>query len=278
MHNSNRCRVRDYIAMPDIIVLDKEDFPSGTISVSLRCPTYQNLKTARQHYPAPQSQNDRQPSYTMEDLLVASMLEEVNGKKPMTKGDTVERLYDFEIADKQFLIAFFLERFYISNEKAKDSRAKADKFKLDYKPSYTVYKKDFPSEGKVVSFRRPNVGVQMDIDRRWQGSSVNGCTMEEMLMASCIETVDGEVIEKPKDIVSFMDEWQIMDVQYLNLLFVNLFSMDDNTEGEKARKLAKDKTPAEKASEAAKKKKSVASQEKEVAKNSETTTTQDKST
>lgn len=265
--------------MSELIELEKEDFPSGTVSVSLRCPTYKNLKTARQHYPAPQNQNDRQPSYTMEDLLVASMLEEVNGKKPVTKGDTIERLYNFDIADKQFLIAFFLERFYISNEDARNSRAKADEFKMDYKSSYTVYQKDFPSEGKVVTFRRPNVGVQMDIDRRWQGSSVNGCTMEEMLMASCIETVEGETVEKPKDIVSFLDDWQIMDVQYLNLLFVNLFSMDDNTEGEKARKLAKeDKSPAQKASEAAKKKKSVASPEKEVAKSSETTTSPDKST
>lgn len=265
--------------MSEIIELNKEDFPSEQISITMRCPTYKNLRTARQHYPTPQNQNAPQPPYTTEDLLVASMLETINGKKPSTKGDTIERLYSLDIADKQFLLAFFLERFYISNEEAKKSRSKADQFKLDYKSSYKVHKEDFPSEGKNVSFRRPNVGVQLDVDKRWQGTSVNGCSMEEMLMANCIETVEGEEIEKPKDIVSFLDDWEIMDVQYLNLLFVNLFSMDDNTEGEKARKLAKDsKSPAQKASEAAKKKKAVSSQGKEEAKNSETTTSQDKNT
>lgn len=260
--------------MSELIKLDKEDFPTGQVSVTLRCPNYKNLRTARQHYPSPQGQNEKQPSYTLEDMLVASMLEDINGEQPwkLKKKDTVERLYDLDIPDKQFLIAFFLERFYISNEVAKTARSKADEFKLDYKPSYQVNKADFPSDGKMVTFRRPNVGVQMEVDRRWQGTSVNGCTMEEMLLAHCIETVEGEKIEKAKDIVSLLDDWQIADVQFLNLLFVNLFSMDDNTEGEKARKLAKeDKSPQKKASEVAKKKQAT-SREKEEVKNSEPTT------
>jgi hypothetical protein len=248
--------------MSDTIKLEKSEMPTGQVSVSLKSPLYRDHRNARMHYPMPQSQNERQPSYALEELLLASMLEGINGKQPwkQSRADTIDRLNNLDIEDRQFLVTFFIEAFYISNEEIKKARRKADEIKMDYKQSYTIPAEETPGQEHSVTFRRPNSGVQMTVDKRWQGQSVNGCTLEEMLFAHCLETVDGEPVEQPKDVVSLLDDWTIADVQFLSLVFVNSFSMDDSTEGEKARKLAKQKANQKKGK---KNKESKSSQENE---------------
>lgn len=231
--------------MSDLIKLDKADFPTGQVSLAFNRPYYKDLRTSRRHYPTPQNQNDQGPPYSPDELLIAQKLDNINGnrpwEKPTSKMDTVDRIASLDIADRQFLTAFFVEALYASQEELKEARNKGDEIKLNYKQSYTIPANDMPTGEHSVSFRRPNSGVQMEVDRRWQGQSVNGCTMEEMLLAYCLETVDGEdVSEKPKDVVSILDNWEISDVQFLSMLFVQAFSMDES-EGENARQLAKKK-------------------------------------
>ena len=245
----------------DLISLSKEDMPSGKVSVGLKYPYFHDQRTAKRNYPRPQG-NEKGPSYIVEELLLANLLDNINGKRPwMTKRnkEVIERLDELEISDKQFLVAFLLEAFYLSNQQMKEVREKADEIKLNYKQVYTVEAEDTPSGQHTVSFRRPNTGVLREAERRWQGEGTNGCALEEMLFAYCVDTIDGEQVDRPKDIISIFDDWEIADVSYLSNMFVMAFSMDDNTEGEKARDLAKKKM--EKAKTKVHKKKQ--SQEKE---------------
>lgn len=226
----------------DLITLEKSDFPTGQISLSFYRPYYKDVRVANRHYPLPQDQSDQGPPYSMDDLIIAHKVVSINGNKvDNQKGDTIDRISSLDISDQQFLNTFFVDLCYASQEELRQARNKADEIKLDYRQSYTIPAEEIPSGEFSVTFRRPNAGVRMEVDRRWQSRAVNGCSMEEMLLAYCLEQINGEdKSQKPKDVVSLLEDWEIADVQFLASLFVGAFTMD-TSEAESARDLAKKK-------------------------------------
>jgi hypothetical protein len=64
--------------------------------------------------------------------------------------------------------------------------------------------------------------------------------LEEMLMSICITHIDGVEIDRTakKDPVAILDPLPIMDVQVANLIFINMFTIDD-AQTESAKTLGK---------------------------------------
>lgn len=225
----------------NIITIAKEELPNKAFSPMIKVPTFGTWRDARKRYPYPANNSNQNPGYTPEELLFATCFVGINDRKfDNNSRDCIERLSNLSIEDKQYLMVAFLEAFFVGPEEAKDAKQYAQQQVLG-KPalSYTIPKEMFPSQGQSVTFSRPNSGVQMSADRAHQGPDINGCSLEEMLLSMCITHVDGTPVERTgNDPVVILDSWSIADVQYANLVFVNMFTID-NTQQELAKSLGK---------------------------------------
>jgi hypothetical protein len=225
----------------NLIVIAKEEIPSGTFSPMIKPPVFGDLREARKRFPYPASNTAPNVGYTVEELLFALSFVGVNGQQfPVDGRDVIERIQHMTIEDKQYIMVAFIEAFYLGPTGAKKARTLAQNLSLGSgsRVSYVIGKEHFPSGKHTVTFARPNVALQMKADRAHQGPEVNGCSLEDMLMAMSITHVDGSEVLDNKDAISMLDSWDIEDVQFASLLFVNMFTIDD-TQNETAKDLGK---------------------------------------
>jgi hypothetical protein len=220
--------------------IQKEEIPSGEFSITLQEPNFGTWREARKRYPYPTNNSNQNPGYTTDELLFAMCFVGVNGRSfPEASRDVIDRIERFTIEDKQFLMQAFMEAFFISPAEAKTARALAQELVLaDNKLSYTFTKGHLPSGKHTVTFVRPTIGTQMQADRAHQGPEVNGCSLEEFLMSMCITHIDGKEVPVTKDVVSILDTFDILDVQFMHIAFINMFTIDD-AQTEKAKSLGK---------------------------------------
>ena len=223
----------------NIIVIEQDYLPSKQFEVGLHRPKFEDYRSARKRYPSPQA-NVKTP-YSVEELLFSMMLHHIGPMmaNQMPPKDVAGRLKPFSIPDRQFLLITFLEVFFVSNDEAQAARDYADRMMLKPSPSYTIPKEIMPSGELSITFVEPNTGKQMETDRLWTSPNVNGCSMEEMLLANSISTINGKTVETPKDVISLLDSWSIADVQFCCLVFVNMFTIDDPS-SEAAKNLGKE--------------------------------------
>ena len=227
----------------NLIVIEQQYLPSKTFEVGIKRCKFADYRSARKRYPSPQA-NVKTP-YSVEELLFSMQLEYMAAGQTridassMPPQDVAGRLKPFSIPDRQFLLITFLEIFFISNDEAQAARDFADRQMLKPQPSYTIAKDLMPSGELEICFTEPNTGKQMETDRLWTSPQVNGCSMEEMLLANSITSVNGKGVETPKDVISLLDEWDIADVQFAALVFVNMFTIDDPS-SEAAKNLGKE--------------------------------------
>lgn len=230
-----------YFNMARTFTLEKEQLPSKLYSITFREPNYGDYRQARKRYPVERYAGDpsAKVSYSLEELLFAMCMEKIDGQDLLANPrDISERLAPFPIPDRQFLLTLFLELFFISRDHAQSARDLAEKLSTQPVFTFDIGKHELPT-GKVgFGFRAPNTGTQMEVDRRYQGPSQNGCSLEEMLFAYCLQSINGDKIELPKDTISILDDWDIVDVQWASTLFINMFTIDDE-QSQEAKKLAK---------------------------------------
>jgi hypothetical protein len=215
--------------------IEKDQLPSKLYSITFRKPLFRDYRNARKRFPS-----DQRVPYSLEELLFAMCMEGVNGNQLVTTPrDMAERLDPFPIADRQFLLTLFIEMFFLSKDQSKAAEEIADGLLVkSYTGAVGIKAQETPSQEVSFIFNPPNTGVQMEVDRQYQGISQSGATLEETLMAFCINTMNGmPVEEKPKDIISLLDEVEIADVQFAAVVFVNTFTID-NDGVQKAKKLA----------------------------------------
>lgn len=223
----------------DLITIDKEDIPSGKYSLSFATPRYEDYYKVRRIYPYSNQAGQTNPPFSVEELLIAQQMRMFNDVKlPDTPQDLSERLKPFSIEDLQYLVLVFIEAYFIDSETAKSARLLADTLRSSESLVKSIDRKQLPMQSHSITFHTPNKGTNMEVERRYQGAQASGCTLEEMMTAFCIGTVDGIPVDQPKDIVSIFNSWPIVDVQYLVLVFVNTFTMDDNG-ASKAKELGK---------------------------------------
>jgi hypothetical protein len=227
--------------MTELITIEKDQIPSKSFSILLKEPTFGDWREARKRYPYP-GQNQPSPGYSVEELLFALSFVGVNGKEfDNNARDVIDRLSNLSIEDKQFLLIAFMEGYFMSPAEARVARQQAQNLALGAPTlSYTLAKDFLPSNLHTVTFTRPNTGTQMSADRSHQGPETNGCSLEEMLMSICITHIDGVEIDRTakKDPVAILDPLPIMDVQVANLIFINMFTIDD-AQTESAKTLGK---------------------------------------
>lgn len=225
--------------IPDTFTIDRSDFPSGKFNVTLRTPRFADWRKARKLYPVETDAqgNRKSPGYGVEELLICDLLVDITdkdgnsylNKKPK---DLIDHLMVLEIPDRQALTSIFLSIFWVSPQQAKAAKALANEYLVSAALTYCVNADQLPMSDEDVSYNMPNVGTQMAADRRYQGVQEQGCTLEEMLLAMCLHTIDGVPVEPAKDIISVLDDWYIADVQFVNLVFINQFTLDDTKEEE----------------------------------------------
>ena len=231
--------------LPETLTILREDLPSGKYNVTIKCPYYGDLRKARKLFPYDTDNQGRakSPGYSVEELLFCLQIVDIqdasgNSALSVTPKDVIDRLAIFSIKDRQALLSIFLEIFWLSAESAKLGKALANEFMITAAMSYNIPKDKLPSQNYSVSYNVPNAGIQMAVDRQYQGPQEHGCSLEEMLLAKCLYQINGEVIEKPKDTISVLDNWEIADVQFVNQVFINQ-SVIDESEAEKARDAGK---------------------------------------
>lgn len=225
----------------ETLTISREDLPSGKYDVTIKCPKFGDYRKARKIYP---SDDQKRPGYSVEELLFAMQLEDIveeTGFSILDKSkpkDIADRLKLFTIADRQALLMIFLEIFWLSVEKARIGRDLANEYMLAPAFSYELDADKMPSGELAISYYSPNTGTQLAADRRYQGPQQQGCSLEELLFAMCLQTVNGEDVQTPNDIISILDNWEISDVQFGNLVFINQFTLDDSG-AEKAKEAGK---------------------------------------
>lgn len=231
--------------LPETLTISREDLPSGEYDVVLKCPYFGDWRRARKLYPNDTDSMGRRksPGYAAEELLLCQQIVDVVGKdgKSAMGGrpkDVIDRLKLFTIPDRQALLTIFLELFWIGTDQAKQARDLANEYMVAASLTYTIEASKMPMAGVSITYNAVNTGTQMAADRRYIGVQEQGCTLEELLFASCLAAVDGASVEIPKDTISALDEWTIADVQFAKLVFVNQFTLDEAGE-ERAKEAGK---------------------------------------
>jgi hypothetical protein len=229
------------MSLPETITISHEDLPSGKYNVTLKCPRYGDYRKARKLYP---SDDRKAPGYSVEELVLANQLVDVvdlQGNSLLSKQspkDIIDRIKPFPIADRQALVMIMIEVFWLSVDQAKVGRELANEYMLAPALVYGLEADKVPSGSLSLTYNVPSTGTQMAADRRYQGPQQQGCSLEEFLFAMCVQSVNGEPVETPNDVISLLDDWEICDVQFANLVFINQFTLDDNG-AEKAKEAGK---------------------------------------
>ncbi|MGG6283693.1 hypothetical protein ACQ4M3_19100 [Leptolyngbya sp. AN03gr2] len=235
--------------MPSFTI-PKEKLPTQLYSAKIRVPRYEDYRLARKHYPVPRYEGDptAMVPYSVEELLLAMMIEEIDGKPyDQTPRDMAEKLNPFPIQDRQYLMSVFTSMFYLTREQAQTARDLAESMAKQYKEIYAVDRNLFPSSKIAVAFYAPNTGAQMQADRKFQSagsvymgySTQLGCSFEDYLTAFCLQSINGEKVDQAKDVISTFDSWEIADMQFFATLFTSMFTINENDRTD-AKKLAND--------------------------------------
>ncbi len=215
------------MSQEQLYTIEAASIPSRSYSVSFREPLFKDRREASRRMP----NDDVNLGYTIEQLLLSSCLEQVNGQPyQMVPRDPIAKLRELPPADTQFLVAVFLEMFTLNEELAEEVKALSEELRSQGKAVYTIPKEAMPSGLFSISFKQPTTGDQIDADRRYPGAESNcGYSMEEMLFASSLSHINGELVQLPKDTISLLDPWTHLDAQFALAVFLNLCFIDRST-------------------------------------------------
>lgn len=223
-----------------VLTISASDLPNRALDVSYTQPTYGDYRKAKRLYPYPTRDGEVRPSYSVEELLFASLLTKVENKGkelPIEPQDLPSRIEPFPIDDRQAMMLEFINYHFLDEDQSKVAKAFAMEYRAgEIKPSLFIPGNITPS-GRSFLINRPNTGTQWKADNLFKGPQENGCTLDEMLVAMCLLEINGKPVASDlKDIVSIFDEERIDEVQFLATIFINAFVLDnDNADEAKAR-------------------------------------------
>jgi hypothetical protein len=223
-----------------IVTIPAADLPNRALDVSYTEPTYGDYRKAKRLYPYPTREGEVRPSYSVEELLFASMLTKVESKGkelPIEPQDLPSRIEPFPIDDRQAMMLEFIGYHFLDEDQSKAAKAFAMEQRAGaIKPSLLIPGSITPS-GRSFLLNRPNTGTQWKADNVFKGPQENGCTLDEMLVAMCLAEINSKPVASDlKDIVSIFDAERIDEVQFLATIFINAFVLDsDSADEAKAR-------------------------------------------
>lgn len=224
-----------------VLTIDSSSTPNQILSVSFNIPNYGDYIKVKRLYPYPTREGEQRPPYSVEELLFAYLIADIKKKGkplPIDPQDLPSRLEPFPIDDRQAIMQEFIATCFPDEEQQKAARNFAmEQRKGEPKPSIVVPGLITPN-GNSYTFVRPNTGAQWKADNSWKSASENGCTLDEYLLSMCLTHINGKEIEPTKDPIEVFSNESIELVQFLAMIFVNAFLLDDK-EAEEAKKRGK---------------------------------------
>ena len=219
----------------ETFTINAEEMPTKSVSVSFREPLFSDRREASRRYPTAS-----RVGYSMEELLLAMCLTGFNGNPlPAVPTDPIQYLKQLPHIDGQYLFSTFLSMFTLQEDQAKSAKEMGTKMKISADSTHSIPQGTLPVEGVAVSFHAPTLGNRMDLDRSYPGADSNcGYSLEEMLFAACIDTVDSEPKPNNKEYIAVLDNWTHLDAQYALAVFINAVTIDKE-EDNRARTLGK---------------------------------------
>ncbi len=244
---------------PLIFTLDADKIPSKSFSVSFREPLFED-RIAAQRAAGTDEKNG-----TVQELLLSLCLTAINGQPLNTvPRDPMSYYRDMKHLDAQFLLGVFTSMFYLQKEDGDRARQLGMNFKLSVAESYTIPAEELPSGGPSITFRNPTLGDRLRMETLFPGNNSDcGYYLDELLFAGSLCAVDGVPVQTPKDMISLIGKWRLLDVQYGLTVFINTVTLDDTEtksaidlgkslwENAKGSKPTAKSTPKSKTSEAA---------------------------
>lgn len=211
-----------------MFTLSAEQTPSK-IEISFKEPTFADRRSASKHYP-------RRAPFSLEELLAANCLEGINGKVPTAiAAEPVGVLKELPNVDEQFYLATFLSMFTLDEDLSERAKSLGEGLRGNPAHSFSVSREDMPRSSVSFSYIVPSAGDRMHVEQRYPGADSNcGYSMEEMLFAFCLNSVNGEVLPDTRDVITRIDDWLHLDAQYA--LSVFLASITINAEESKSAK------------------------------------------
>lgn len=217
--------------MDDKPILTIDSTPNKVITVSYYVPDYGDYIKVKRLYPYPTREGEQRPPYSVEELLFAYLIVELKAKgKPVALDpqDLPSRLEPFAIDDRQYAMLEFISTCFPDDDQQKAAKNFAmEQRRGEAKPTLHIPGVVTPN-GRSYTFERPNTGVQWKADNNYKGASENGCTLDEYMLAMCLTHVDNKKIEPTKDPIDVFASESIELVQFLAIVFVNAFLLDDD--------------------------------------------------
>jgi hypothetical protein len=204
----------------ELFTIEANDLPSKMYTLVLQEPTFEDRRIAMKRMPA---NPDSNVGYTVEHLLLSMSIYSVNGERVDDHPkDPIYKVRYLPPEDTQFLISVFLEAFTLNDELGDEARRLSEQFQTRPGTVCRIDQDLMPTQKFSVSFRVPTTGDQIDIDRDYPGAGC-GYSSEEMLFAHSISHIDDKIVdEKPKDLISFLNDWSHVDAQFAMAVFLNL--------------------------------------------------------
>lgn len=222
-----------------VITIEAQEIPSNKFSIGLVEPLFEERRLASKRMPSANS--GQKVGYTVTQLMLAMCIKEVNGHPvKLDPRDPVAILRQLPTDDAQFLLATFVSAFTVDDNLAESIKEFSTHLKeTNTTPFFTIPKHKLPNNYGDIIFRRPTTDDEIKTQRRYPGEETNpGYSTSEMFFAECITSIDGEEIEKPKDLITIFDDWTLIDQQYAQSVFNNITYIDTQ-DYDKAEELGK---------------------------------------
>lgn len=222
-----------------IITIESHEIPSKKFSIGLVEPLFGERRLASKRMPSANS--NQKVGYTVTQLMLAMCIKQVNELEvKLDPRDPVAILRQLPTDDAQFLLATFVSAFTVDDNLAESIKEFSTHLKeTNNTPFFTIPQEKLPNGFGTIIFKRPTTDDEIKIQRRYPGEETNpGYTTSEMFFAECITSIDGEEVQKPKDLITLFDDWTLIDQQYCQSVFNNITYMDTQ-DYEKAEDLGK---------------------------------------
>jgi hypothetical protein len=211
--------------------------PSRRWSVEFYEPTFHDRREVGKRYPG----NDANVGYSFEELLFAHCLVSVDGKpfNEQAVVDPIQKIQFFSYDDVQFAIGVFLSMFTLDRDQAAAARRYGSELKLNRSGSFPVPKEMLPSQSAGFTFREPSFADRQNASRRYPRETNPGYTLEELLFASMIDSINGEPVARSAQPVELLDDFAMVDVQFGLAVFLQIATIDPDEASSVIRDLGK---------------------------------------
>jgi hypothetical protein len=218
-----------------VYTVTKNNFPSGLHSITFKEALFKDRREATRLYPS------AKVGYSLEELLLANQIIAVNFHNIENdveyRRQPISKLSQLTASDNSYLLSVFLSTATLSSEMSAEIKNKTEKVLQDpnFNGTYAITADEMPTHSFSVMFKEPVGEDRFTIEKLYPGASDKNCgySSEEMLFANQIVSIDGQPINRQgKEIVSTLNNWSHIDVQYAVAVFTSIFALTEEKSDE----------------------------------------------